>query len=54
VVTTRIDQLKAIVAAPDLHHIDIPSLRQASEELAMTLQDASTELGLRRSALEAN
>jgi iron uptake system component EfeO len=54
VVTARIDQLKAIVAAPDLHHIDIPSLRQTSEELAMTLQDASTELGLRRSALEAN
>jgi len=53
-VTARIDQLKAIVAAPDLRHIDIPTLRQASEELAITLQDASAKLGLQRSALEAN
>jgi iron uptake system EfeUOB component EfeO/EfeM len=53
-VTASIDQLKAIVAAPDLRHIDIPALRQASEELAITLQDASTKLGLQRSALEAN
>jgi iron uptake system component EfeO len=53
-VAARIDQLKTIVAAPDLRRIDIPALRQASEELALTLQDASAKLGLQRSALEAN
>jgi iron uptake system component EfeO len=52
-VDARIDQLKAIVAAPDLQHIDIPALRRASEELVIALQDASNKLGLRRSALEA-
>src|SRR6202789_1057242 len=31
-VDTRIQHIKAIVAAPDLPHIDIPALRRASEE----------------------
>lgn len=53
-VVARIEQLKTIVAAPDLRRIDIPALRQASEELALTLQDSSAKLGLQRSALEAN
>jgi hypothetical protein len=54
IVAARIEQLKTVVAAPDLRRIDIPALRQASEELALTLQDASAKLGLQRSALEAN
>ncbi len=52
-VDARIAQLKAIVAAPDLQHIDVTELRRASEELVITLQDASSRLGLRRSTLEA-
>jgi iron uptake system EfeUOB component EfeO/EfeM len=52
-VDSRIGQLKAIVAAPDLQHIDVVALRRASEELVVTLQDASNKLGLRRATLEA-
>ena len=52
-IDARIAQLKAIVAAPDLQHIDVTELRRASEELVITLQDASGKLGLRRSTLEA-
>src|SRR6202012_1253098 len=51
-VDARIAQLKAIVAAPDLQHIDVSELRRASEELVITLQDASGKLGLHRSTLE--
>jgi iron uptake system component EfeO len=53
-VTTRIDQLKSIIVAPDLQHVDISSLRRASEELVVALQDASAKLGLRRPTLEAS
>ncbi|MBR0696471.1 EfeM/EfeO family lipoprotein [Bradyrhizobium lablabi] len=52
-VTNRIDQLHAIVATPDLPHVDIPDLRRASEELVVALQLASAKLGLRRPTLEA-
>jgi iron uptake system component EfeO len=52
-VDRRIEQLKTIVAAPDLQHVDIAALRRSSEELVVTLQDASSKLGLRRSTLEA-
>jgi iron uptake system component EfeO len=52
-IDARIAQLKAIVAAPDLQHIDVTELRRVSEELVITLQDASSKLGLRRSTLEA-
>jgi iron uptake system component EfeO len=52
-IDARIVQLKTIVAAPDLQHIDVTELRRASEELVITLQDASSKLGLRRSTLEA-
>ncbi|MCA6110017.1 EfeM/EfeO family lipoprotein [Bradyrhizobium sp. CNPSo 4026] len=52
-VTTRIELLEAIVAAPDLPHVDIPRLRQASEELVVALQTASAKLGLQRPTLEA-
>lgn len=53
-IDTRITKLKTIVAAPDLQHIDVTDLRRASEELVITLQDASGKLGLRRSTLEAS
>jgi iron uptake system EfeUOB component EfeO/EfeM len=52
-VDARIEQLRAIVAAPDLQHVDVSALRRASEELVITLQEASGKLGLRRSTLEA-
>ncbi|MCA1454587.1 EfeM/EfeO family lipoprotein [Bradyrhizobium sp. BRP22] len=52
-VTTRIELLEAIVAAPDLPHVDIARLRQTSEELVVTLQTASAKLGLQRPTLEA-
>jgi iron uptake system component EfeO len=52
-VDARIEQLKAIVAAPDLQHVDVSALRRASEELVITLQGASDKFGLRRSTLEA-
>jgi iron uptake system component EfeO len=49
----RIEQLEALVAAPDLRHVDIPKLRRASEELVVALQSASAKLGLQRPTLEA-
>ena len=52
-VTMRIELLEAIVAAPDLPHVDIPRLRRASEELVVALQAASAKLGLQRPTLEA-
>jgi iron uptake system component EfeO len=52
-VTTRIELLEAIVAAPDLPRVDIPRLRRTSEELVVTLQTASAKLGLQRPTLEA-
>jgi iron uptake system component EfeO len=52
-VTSRMDQLKACVAAADLPHVDIRTLRRASEELVVALQAASAKLGLPRPTLEA-
>jgi iron uptake system EfeUOB component EfeO/EfeM len=52
-VASRIEQLKASVAAPDLPHVDIRTLRRASEELVVALQAASVKLGLARPTLEA-
>ena len=52
-VALRIEQLKTVVAAPDLPHIDIRTLRRASEELVVALQAASAKLGLQRPTLEA-
>jgi iron uptake system component EfeO len=52
-VVTRIEQLKTIVAASDLPHIDVRKLRRVSEELVVSLQAASVKLGLRRPTLEA-
>jgi iron uptake system component EfeO len=52
-VASRIEQLKTIVAASDLPHVDVRALRRASEELVIALQGASTKLGLPRPTLEA-
>src|SRR5882724_13664019 len=52
-VASRIEQLKASAAAPDLPHVDIRALRRASEELVVALQAASARLGLPRLTLEA-
>ncbi|WGR92640.1 EfeM/EfeO family lipoprotein [Bradyrhizobium sp. ISRA443] len=52
-VTERIEQLKTIVAASDLPHVDVRALRRASEELVVSLQAASLKLGLQRPTLEA-
>jgi iron uptake system component EfeO len=49
----RIGQLKTVVAASDLRHVNIRSLRSASEELVLALQGASAKLGLPRPTLEA-
>ncbi len=52
-VASRIGELKAVVAAPDLPHVDTLQLRRASEELVIALQMASVRLGLQRPTLEA-
>ncbi len=52
-VQERIEQLKTVVAAPDLRRVDIPALRRTSEELVVALQSASSKLGLQRPTLEA-
>jgi iron uptake system component EfeO len=52
-VANQIARLQAVVAAPDLPHVDVGALRQASEELAVALQDAAGKLGLSRPTLEA-
>ena len=52
-VASRIEQLKTIVAASDLPHVDVRALRRASEELVVVLQAAAEKLGLRRPTLEA-
>ena len=52
-VTKHIEQLKTVVKAPDLPHVDVRFLRRVSEELVVALQSASARLGLRRPTLEA-
>ncbi len=52
-VTGRIEQLKIIVAAKDLPHVDVTALRRVSEELVVALQGASVKLGLHQPTLEA-
>src|SRR5580692_1444803 len=52
-VVKQITQLKMIVAAKDLPHVDVLALRRASEELVISLQAASVKFGLRRPTLEA-
>ena len=48
----KLDELNALVSAPDLQRVDIPKLRRVTEELVVELQDAATKLGLQKPALE--
>ena len=52
-VAGHIEQLKSVVAALDLPHVDVRALRRASEELVVALQAAAEKLGLHRPTLEA-
>ena len=52
-VAHQIARLQSVVAAPDLPRVDVSALRQASEELAIALQDAAGKLDLARPTLEA-
>jgi iron uptake system component EfeO len=52
-VTAHIEQLKTVVAASDLPHVDVRALRRASEELVVALQAGAEKLGLHRPTLEA-
>jgi iron uptake system EfeUOB component EfeO/EfeM len=52
-VAERIAELKTIVEARDLPHVDVNALRRASEELVIAIQTASAKLGLSRPTLEA-
>ncbi len=48
-----IEQLKAVVAVPDLLHVDVRALRRSSEELVVALQAGAEKLELHRPTLEA-
>jgi len=52
-VATSIAQLKTVVAATDLPHVDILKLPRASEEPVVAVQGASAELALERPTMEA-
>ena len=52
-VAGHIEQLKSVVTAPDLPHVDVRALRRASEELVVALQAAAEKLALHRPTLEA-
>jgi iron uptake system component EfeO len=52
-VRSEIDQLKVLVAVPDLKKVDSDKLRRASEALIVTLQAAAPKIGLGSPALEA-
>jgi iron uptake system EfeUOB component EfeO/EfeM len=50
----KIKQLSALLTVPDLRSVDIPKLREVSEDLVVTLQAAAPKLGLGRPTLEAS
>jgi iron uptake system component EfeO len=49
---SQIEQLKTMVNVSSLSDVDTQKLRQLTEELVVTLQNAATKLGLGRPALE--
>jgi iron uptake system component EfeO len=49
---TKIEQLKALVAVKDLTQIDVPMLRNVTEELVIALQNAAPKIGLGPPSLE--
>jgi iron uptake system component EfeO len=52
-IASHIEQLKSVVAAPDLPHVDVRALRRSSEELVVAMQAGAEKLGLHRPTLEA-
>lgn len=53
-VDQKIKQLSALLTVSDLRSVDIPKLREVSEDLVVTLQAAAPKLGLGRPTLEAS
>jgi iron uptake system EfeUOB component EfeO/EfeM len=53
-VDQKIKQLSALLTVPDLRAVDIPKLREVSEDLVVTLQAAAPKFGLGRPTLEAS
>jgi iron uptake system component EfeO len=51
-VQTKIDEMKTLLAVPDLKSLDSDKLRARSEELILTLQSAAPKLGLLTPTLE--
>jgi iron uptake system component EfeO len=52
-VRSAIERLKTLLDVSALNKVDTPKLRQASEELAVLLQNAAPEIGLARPSLES-
>jgi iron uptake system EfeUOB component EfeO/EfeM len=50
----EIEQLKSLLDVSSLTNVDAPRLRQVTEELVVTLQNAAPKIGLGRPTLEAN
>jgi iron uptake system EfeUOB component EfeO/EfeM len=48
----KIEQLKALVAVKDLTQIDVPTLRNVTEELVVAFQNAAPKIGLGPPSLE--
>jgi iron uptake system EfeUOB component EfeO/EfeM len=48
----KIEQLKALVALKDLTQIDVPTLRNVTEELVVAFQNAAPKIGLGPPSLE--
>jgi iron uptake system EfeUOB component EfeO/EfeM len=51
-VQQHIEQLKTLVGARDLKHLDPDELRKASEELVVILQNGAPQIGLKKPTLE--
>jgi iron uptake system component EfeO len=51
---SKIEQLKLLLDVSGLKNIDAPKLREATEELVVSLQNAAPLLGLERPVLESN
>jgi iron uptake system component EfeO len=51
---SKIEQLKSLLNVSNLTNIDAPKLRETTEELVVSLQNAAPLLGLERPVLESN
>jgi iron uptake system component EfeO len=50
----QIAQLKALLDVSSLKNVDVPKLREVTEELVVTLQSAAPKIGLKRPVLESS